>query len=322
MDKILYNGKELLSPKLDIVFKNLFGVEDSKESLMHFLNNVLDMNIANTNNITLTNTELVPENHDGKLSRLDICLTVENDTKEHINIEIQLRNEHNIMKRSMFYLAKLYSGQLEQGKDYDELNKSVCVIILDYEHFDDERWMHKSRPLDIETYVEFSDCMEMVVIEIPKLPKDISLIKDKRQLWVMLLNVTTEEDLKVLVKENPEIAIVVDKLERISSDTEFQHQALVREKTIRDHYSSLSTAERRGLEKGEAIGLEKGEAIGLEKGEAIGLEKGEAIGLEKGRLERNTEIAKNMLLDNEPIEKIIMYTNLTELEIYNLKSQL
>ncbi len=45
--------------------------------------------------------------------------------------------------------------------------------------------------------------MEVVVIKMPKLPKDINLITDKRQLQIMLLNVKTEEELKVLVKENP-----------------------------------------------------------------------------------------------------------------------
>ncbi len=70
MEKILYNNKELLSPKLDIVFKNLLGVEESKESLMHFLNTVLEMNISSANDITLTNTEIVPATFDGKLSRI------------------------------------------------------------------------------------------------------------------------------------------------------------------------------------------------------------------------------------------------------------
>ncbi len=127
IDTILYNDKELLSPRLDIVFKNLFGVEESKEALMLLLNSLLGMNINSVKNITLTNTEIVPQSSDGKLSRLDICVTVETDTKELINIEIQIRNEHNIMKRCFYYLAKLYSGQLEQGNEYNELSKSICL---------------------------------------------------------------------------------------------------------------------------------------------------------------------------------------------------
>ncbi len=286
IDTILYNDKELLSPKLDLVFKGLFGVENSKKALMSLLNDTFGMNIKNVDDITLTNTELVPESHDGKLSRLDICLTVKNEKKEHINIEIQLVNEHNIMKRVMFYLAKLYSGQLPKAGKYNELAKSICVVILDYTYFDDDRWIHRGRTLDIETHIEFTDCMEVVFIELPKLPKDISSVTDKSQLWLLLLNARTEEELKMLIAKNPEIAATVDRLEELSLDTKFQHQALVREKAVRDYYSSMATAK------------------------------------DEGRDERNIEIAQNLIAMNLNTNDISKATGLTIEQIEELKSQL
>jgi predicted transposase/invertase (TIGR01784 family) len=39
----------------------------------------------------------------------------------------------------------------------------------------------------------------------------------------------------------------------------------------------------------------------------------------EGRKERNVEIAQNMITDGEPIEKIMRYTNLTRVEVENLK---
>ncbi len=103
---------------------------------------------------------------------------------------------------------------------------------------------------------------------------------------MMLLNAKTEEELKMLVAQTPAIGTVVDRLELISSDTKFQHQALVREKAIRDHYSSLSTAERRG---------------------------------DKGIIKGRIEIAKNMLNKKISLEDINEMTGLSIEQIKNIK---
>ena len=40
---------------------------------------------------------------------------------------------------------------------------------------------------------------------------------------------------------------------------------------------------------------------------------------DEGKIERNIEIARNMIADGEPIEKIIRYTGLTKENIENLQ---
>jgi len=61
--------------------------------------------------------------------------------------------------------------------------------------------------------------------------------------------------------------------------------------------------------------VEDAEKQGMEKG----LEKGMVKGMEKGMEKRNIEIAKQMLADGEPIEKIMKYTSLSKVEIEKLK---
>ncbi len=161
MDKILYNGKELFSPKSDIVFKELFGKEDSKEILRYLLNDMLDLNIKSAEDITLLNTEVVPETPEEKLSRLDICAIVTNDRKERINIEVQVQKDDDMMKRSVYYVAKLFSNQLAKSGRYQDLAPTIGLSILDYNIFDDDRFMHRGRFKDIETGYEFTDCIEL-----------------------------------------------------------------------------------------------------------------------------------------------------------------
>ena len=54
---------------------------------------------------------------DDKLSRLDIVATTDANVK--INIEIQLKNEYNMVKRTLFYWSKLYSSQIDSSDGYD-----------------------------------------------------------------------------------------------------------------------------------------------------------------------------------------------------------
>ena len=55
-----------------------------------------------------------------------------------------------------------------------------------------------------------------------------------------------------------------------------------------------------------------------QKGEKKGFKKGEKIGIEKGEKKKAMDMARLMKADNEPIDKIIRYTNLSEEEINSL----
>ena len=45
-------------------------------------------------------------------------------------------------------------------------------------------------------------------------------------------------------------------------------------------------------------------------------------GLRQGRDQRNREIAKKMLLDNESVDKIVKYTELSEADVLAIKASL
>ena len=75
---------------------------------------------------------------------------------------------------------------------------------------------------------------------------------------------------------------------------------------------------QRGVDFGRVEGREEG--IGIGRVEGIGIGREEGIGI--GRQEQCIEIAKAMLIDGEPIEKIIRYTPLKKSEIEKLRFQL
>ena len=89
----------LLSPKVDFVFKRIFGNEKHPNILISFLNAVMKP-IDPIKSVQIRNSDIEKEHIEDKYSRLDIKAITNNN--EHINIEIQVKNEYNMIKRSLY----------------------------------------------------------------------------------------------------------------------------------------------------------------------------------------------------------------------------
>ncbi len=94
------NRLEILSPKIDFVFKRIFGNEKHPKILISFLNSVMT-NSDPIKSVEILNTDIEKEHIDDKFSRLDI--KAKTNKGEVVNIEIQLKNEYNMIKRSLDY---------------------------------------------------------------------------------------------------------------------------------------------------------------------------------------------------------------------------
>lgn len=168
MQKIRYKGQELLPVKADIVFKAIFAKEANKDLLASFISSILSIDIA-SQDITITNTELSPFHEDGKLSRLDIRIkTVDHS---HMDVEIQLRNEHNIEKRSIYYLSRLYIEQMVSGMTYSQIGRTIAINILDYNFLNFEDYHNCYRLKNRKVGHELTDVFEINFIELPKVPE-------------------------------------------------------------------------------------------------------------------------------------------------------
>ena len=72
------NLPELLSPKVDIIFKLLFGDERNKDLTIKFISAVLGYKDGELENIFFRDTHLKRENTDDKLEVLDIKAKLSN----------------------------------------------------------------------------------------------------------------------------------------------------------------------------------------------------------------------------------------------------
>jgi len=251
-------------------------------------------------------TILQPEYQDEKLGILDVRVLFADGTQT--DLEMQVVQFDFWPNRVLFYLGKMYTGQIKRGEPYEKLKKCIHVSILDFLHFPkDDRCFRKITFCDVETGEVYTDLMEIYVLELGKLPtedrNESGIIR-----WMRFLSGKCKEDLKKMAEKDPYIEKAYEELERMSADEKKRLEYEAREKALRDYNSQMSSARRRG------------EAIGKEIGEKIGKEIGKEIGIKLGEKSCEERIILNMHQLGKSAEEISVLTGCSEeivLEVLN-----
>ena len=248
-------NRTLLSPKIDFVFKKIFGSEENKSVLISFLNATLKSKCEIVS-VDLKNTDIEKEYLKDKFSRLDVKATTSNN--EIINIEIQMNDQYNMTKRTLYYWSKLYEEQMEQSDNYRKLNRTICINILNYNYLKNNKFHNIYRLKEIETNEELTDICEIHFIEIPKLRHlDLKDEADMLEVWIEFLRDPESEVIRNAEQTNNEVKKAKDKLYKLSQNKEDRELYYLREKSIKDEVSALSNAEQKGIEKGREEGLKR-----------------------------------------------------------------
>ena len=252
--------KELMNPKIDFVFKLLFGNEKDTSFLISFLNAALDLTGEKAIKfVIIKNPVNDRQTEDDKLSIMDVKAETNDETV--INIEIQLRDQHNMRLRTLYHLSKMIAERLNKGEDYQKIAKTVTINILDFDLLQRETKFHsKFRFKDTVLNDELTDAGEIHFMELPILRRyieqkkeDITELIGKEKLldWLLFIDDPDSEYAKIAENADEVIGRAKDMLKDLSADEKLHEEYLAREKAIMDHYASLKTAEKRGIEKGK-----------------------------------------------------------------------
>ena len=256
---------DFLPPKNDFVFKRLFGDAQNTDILLAFLNSMLtDVGKAPLEAIELLNPNLDKQSINDKLAILDILVRSVNG--DLINLEIQVINEHNMEKRTVFYWGELYTRQLEKGKTYTNLRRTITINILDFIYLP----MNQAHSLyqireQHSNHLLMSE-MEIHFYELPKLKKIKIKQRTPLQWWGLFLQGIQKDQAEEFRMHDPMMKKAVDVLETLSQDKESRLLYDAREKAIHDEVSRLEYAQLQGRSEGEAIGEARGEARGRIEG--------------------------------------------------------
>ena len=275
---------ELLDPKVDFIFKQIFGSVGNEEILISFLNSILKLEGNNEiKKVKLLDTHVNKDLLDDKSSILDIRADIEEGIQ--INIEVQLINEYNIEKRTLYYWSKMYGSQLKKGNKYNKLKKTITINILNFDYLEEINKYHSIFHLrEDETGKILTDDIEIHILELLKLPQIVT--KDRLIKWLKFLTKIDRKEMEEIAMGEPTIKKAIEKLEYLSQDKEMRAIYERRLKEQLDRNSWLDGAMMKGMEKG----------------------------IEKGKI----EIARNMLSLGIDILIIEKSTGLTEEEIKKL----
>jgi len=277
-----------LNPKIDLVFKKIFGTEQNKNVLKSLINSVLpkDEQIVE---VTIKNPYNETDFVGDKLSVVDIKAT--DDQGRWYDIEIQVKEQKYYGKRAIFYLSEIYSNQLKESDSYDKLRKTIIISILDFNYFlSDKRYFRRCSYKDFDTgqlYHEL-DFADLYFVELRKFDNEFKHIKTTLDRWITFLNRATELDSHNLPDElnDPEIIQAMNTIDTMSLNTKERDYYESQKKVMRDEMSVIQTA----VENAQ----------------------------QQTKIDTATEIAKEMKLSDEPIHKIIKFTGLTKEQIDKL----
>lgn len=308
--------KDFITPRVDIAFKKIFGVDENKDLLISLINSIVDKE-DQISSVTLLNPYNPQNFQNDKLSILD--LKAQGDNGKLYNIEIQISNEGDYDKRALFYWAELYTQQLQGSDSYSKLNKTIGIHILNFISIRGvEKYHNVFHALEKDSKIRHFDDFELHTIELSKFTKDTSKkYMDKAEEFELLLpKITTALDKWVAFLTKHDL-LKINKLPEKLQDTKIAKALAVLEQM---NFNEEEREAYRGHLKWlriEASTLKKASEESMEKG----IEKGRIEGVEKGRIESKIEIAKNMLSQGCEIDLIAKVVGLSEDELIKLRDE-
>ncbi len=289
-----------LNPKIDLVFKKIFGTEQNKEILKSLINSILpdDEKIVN---VIIKNPYNEADFVGDKMSVVDIKASDEKD--RWYDIEIQIKEQKYYGRRAIYYLSEIYSNQLKESDNYDKLRKTIVISLLDFDYFlNDNRYFRRCCYKDFDTgelYPEL-DYADLYFVELRKFDNEFKNIKTTLDRWIAFLNRAAEIDKDNIPDEfkYPEIIQAIKTIETMSLSTKEREYYEASKKVMRDREAVMQTA----IEKAKIEGHQEGHQEGIKEGIKEGMEK----------------VAKQMKLEGESIDKIMKFTGLTSEQITKL----
>jgi predicted transposase/invertase (TIGR01784 family) len=173
-----------LNPRVDFVFKKIFGAEENKDILMSFINSVVSED-DQVVDLTLKNPFNTQDYLLGKVIILDI--RAQDVSGRFYNIEMQLTDQLHYEKRALYYWADTYAKQLIKGQLYSDLTKTIGIHILNFNLMDESDFHNRYYVTNHKSNKRAFNDLELHTIELEKFNTEIQDIQTTLERWVAFL---------------------------------------------------------------------------------------------------------------------------------------
>ncbi len=278
--------EKYINPFTNFGFKRLFGEEPNKDLLIDFLNVLLKEQQGEIVDLTYLKTEQLGNTELDRKAIFD--LYCENEKGEKFIVEMQKSKQNFFKDRSLYYSTFPIQEQAQKSDWNYELKAVYTIGILDFvfdeDKSDKNKFRYDVKLQDINTNKTFYEKLTFIYFEMPKFNKSIEELESHYDKWLYVLkNLHKLDRLPENLKEK-----VFERVFEVAEIAKFSHEEYLSYedslKYYRDLKNSLDTAKEEGKEEGKI------------------------------------EVAKEMIAENEPIEKISRFTGLTIAQIEKIKN--
>jgi predicted transposase/invertase (TIGR01784 family) len=223
----------------DVLFKMFFV--KYPEYLKRFVGMILKTPLEAITEFEIINGEIPPEEVGDKFCRLDINMTVNG---QKVDLEVQVADEGDYKKRSLYYWAREYSSALKSGDEYSDLPKVILISIVGFNLFDCKEFHSEFRPLEVTRHTELCDNQIMHYFELKKLPEPTDG-DDEIKFWLAFFKAETEEELEQIIEKGvPVMKEAVAAYKSVAVSPELEQIERLRERTRHNEASALGHAKR------------------------------------------------------------------------------
>ena len=213
----------------------------------------------------------------------------------YVNLEINYYNNETSDIKNGLYLCHLLLRQVKKAKEYEALKKVYQINLNSYDALGKEEFIYHSKLYEMKHHIERSDFIEIIDINLEKLRQiDYNtLIKSD--------DMTLEKALYLFVCDD------IEKLNAIYEGDRLMKKLMKENEDLLKNFDEMLYYDRDKMFMNACY--DKGYDKGYDNG------KQEAI------IATRKQLAKDMLIANEPIEKIAQFSKLSKEEILNLKDE-
>ncbi|MCD8218376.1 MAG: Rpn family recombination-promoting nuclease/putative transposase [Clostridiales bacterium] len=268
------DDKFIMLPIVDFCFKELMQNAKVRQG---FIASLLAVKPEMVKETELLPTILPQEHVDDKLGILDVRVKLIDGTQ--MDFEMQVASFDYWEKRILFYLSRMYTEPLKKGESYEKLQRCIHVSILDFIHFpEDERCYRTISFCDVETGELYSDLMEIKILELKKLQKNVpdnagpeamehsdeecagysgvnapaqSILNSSVYEWMRFFSGKSRKEFDDMAQTDEYIGEACEELKKLSADERKRLEYEAREKALRDYNSQVKSYYDRGHAAGQ-----------------------------------------------------------------------
>lgn len=232
-----------LNLKDDIIFKVFFSRKGNEEFLIDFLKALLKIDIKEIKIQEEVNLEKLTKKEKG--GRLDLQAKLDNGTI--VNIEMQLRNEHNIEERTTYYSSKVIARETQIGTNYKDIKQVIMINILDYEMLGFDEYISETAVvLDKHREYEVLKGIKWYFIELPKFRKQHPDMNEKINQWLAFIDDYDRGLIKMAEEKNETLKKARLQISYLTGDEEVKRMQWLEEKWEMDRVSEVAYAKEEG----------------------------------------------------------------------------